>query len=1040
VPIVRFRSRETSRDMAVTVSQFLQHLESSGLLEADDLIAARSYAKSSEVADGQALAVHLIKSQKLTPYQAKQLLAGHTRGFFLEKYKILEPIGRGGMGLVFKAEHILLGRQAAIKVLPRKAASDRESVARFRREARATAQLEHENIVRVYDVSHFGEAHFIAMELVPGMSLGRTIKARGKLPVAESVSIIYQVALGLDHAFSKGITHRDIKPSNILVTPDGKAKILDMGLARVFGLTAEEGANQLSLTMSGTVVGTVDYVAPEQADDSHKADVRSDIYSLGCTLYECLTGRVPFPGGTMMQKLMKHYRSNPTEIKELTSDVPDELVAIVNRMMAKLARDRFQRPSEVAQALTRFLAPATPNRPSGFDVAIPQPTNEATRNDSVVETADPTLLNRRDSDRPSDSSRPTLPTIPLRTPSRTKQAAAAAAAPGLKEPAAPGTGTRASPPKAPSPRTKSAKPARESQPVPAATAAPPAPAVNPPARSPKSDPDLNPPAETNAPITDSTLRSGGGSGNRTSIDDQDVNEILEAIAVAASESPPSTASSHSPALVWTPTHTIVAAVLAAFVVLGSTLTIWVNTRPGILVLQFPERYAADLNSSDFGTKGRLIVDGQTLPLTKLRQQEFRVKSGEHKVIVDFPDLTPINEIISISRASPTIIDLTPTRDKTRRWILMDLANRIEPDSAQTLDQKSVERLRLDLTAFAYNCRGTPEGLDALALRGRLPWPLNRLKEAEGTKSLVSVAASPQSRPLQVSSLAVLPAPAPGNKVSSLSFSPNGRFLACGRDDGSVQLWDVTAPPEFRTLGRHGKPIVLAAFSSDAGLTTVSGDKIVFWDASSGKERGKVEGITDRLAAAAQSYDGRTLACVFHEGYAKIFDAMSGVEKHQLLGIASAARSAALSSDGNAIAIGATDNVEVWSLMTSKPIAMVKNSPSITALAFSDDDQWLSLVNQEGNAKVCKWGATQFTVRIEQRCTYLAFSPLVRSLAAVIGGRTVQVFDTASGEIDATLELDPAAAPIHQLAFAPDGTHLAIADAQGVVHIIQIRVE
>src|SRR5262245_34790766 len=169
------------------------------------------------------------------------------------------------MGLVFKAEHILLGRQAAIKVLPRKAASDRESVARFRREARATAQLEHENIVRVYDVSHVGEAHFIAMELVPGVSLGRTIKARGKLPVTESVSIIYQVALGLDHAFSKGITHRDIKPSNILVTPDGKAKILDMGLARVFGLTAEEGANQLSLTMSGTVVGTVDYVAPEQA-------------------------------------------------------------------------------------------------------------------------------------------------------------------------------------------------------------------------------------------------------------------------------------------------------------------------------------------------------------------------------------------------------------------------------------------------------------------------------------------------------------------------------------------------------------------------------------------------------------------------------------------------------------------------------------------------------------------------------------------------------------------------------------------------------
>src|SRR5262245_43579615 len=318
--------------MVVTASQFIQNLEASGLLEREDISAARAQVKEADL-DAQALAVHLVQLRKLTPYQAKQLLAGNTRGFFLEKYKILEPIGRGGMGLVFKAEHTMLSRVAAIKVLPRKAASDRESVARFKREARATAQLEHENIVRVYDVGQQGEAHFIAMEFVQGQSLSKTIKSRGKLTVRESVSIIYQVAQGLEHAFSRGITHRDIKPSNILITPEGKAKILDMGLARVFGISAEEGANQLSLTMSGTVVGTVDYVAPEQADDSHKADVRSDIYSLGCTLYECITGRVPFPGGTLMQKLMKHYRANPTEISELAPETPEGLVDVVRRMM-----------------------------------------------------------------------------------------------------------------------------------------------------------------------------------------------------------------------------------------------------------------------------------------------------------------------------------------------------------------------------------------------------------------------------------------------------------------------------------------------------------------------------------------------------------------------------------------------------------------------------------------------------------------------------------------------------------------------------------
>jgi serine/threonine protein kinase len=384
--------------MAGGASEFLKHLAASGLLAPDDLARVRVEVQTADV-DAQTLAARLVQRKKLTIFHAKHLLAGHFRGFFLEKYKLLEPIARGAMGLVYKAEHTVLRRIAAVKVLPRSAVKNRDAVDRFYREARATAQLQHENIVQVYDVSEQDGIHFIAMEFVPGQSLRNLIQTRSRLAPHEAAGIIRQIALGLEHAMQRGIIHRDIKPSNILVTPRGKAKILDMGLARFFGEAAEGSGSQLSLTHTGVFVGTVDYVAPEQAEDPRNADARSDIYSLGCTFYQSLTGQVPFPHGTAMQKLLKHHREEPVSICTLCPDVPEDLAALVRRMMAKNPAERFQRPGELAEMLRPFLRPRrTPGTPdasagSGLRAAPPDRTPPLT---APLSSEDPTEVTSPD--------------------------------------------------------------------------------------------------------------------------------------------------------------------------------------------------------------------------------------------------------------------------------------------------------------------------------------------------------------------------------------------------------------------------------------------------------------------------------------------------------------------------------------------------------------------------------------------------------------------------------------------------------------------
>jgi serine/threonine protein kinase len=317
-------------------------------------------------ADPVQMATQLVRDGILTHFQAEQFLQGKWRRFTIGKYKVLERLGSGGMGSVYLCEHMLMRRRVAVKVLPAAKADDPSSRERFYREARAVAALDHPNIVRAYDIDQDEELHFLVMEHVDGANLQEIVKRGGPMAPVRAAHYIRQAALGLQHAHeAAGIVHRDIKPGNILVDRNGIVKILDMGLARFFN----DDDDVLTKKYDENVLGTADYLAPEQALDSHGVDIRADIYSLGGTFYFCLTGRTPFAEGTVAQKLIWHQTRQPKPIRSIRPDVPEAMAAVLERMMMKDVGQRYRTPQSVAEALEPWTQ--TPIPPPA-DAEMPQ--------------------------------------------------------------------------------------------------------------------------------------------------------------------------------------------------------------------------------------------------------------------------------------------------------------------------------------------------------------------------------------------------------------------------------------------------------------------------------------------------------------------------------------------------------------------------------------------------------------------------------------------------------------------------------------------
>jgi tRNA A-37 threonylcarbamoyl transferase component Bud32 len=341
----------------VSVEKFLELVKRSGLVENKEqlnksLVTLKEQSGGSLPTDAAKIAEHLIAAELITKWQSDKLLEGRHKGFFLGKYKLLGHLGSGGMSSVYLADHVIMRRRVAIKVLPERRVDDSSYLARFQQEAQAVARLNHKNIVRAYDIDTDKNIHYIVMEFVDGRDLQKVVKDEGPLDYDLAANYIAQAAEGLEHAHKAGLIHRDIKPANLLVDTRGDIKILDMGLARF----VDEDRMSLTVAHDENVLGTADYLAPEQAIDSHNVDRRADIYSLGCTSYFLLTGHAPFPEGTLPQRLLAHQQQEPTSIKEERPDAPEDLVALINKMMAKSTDQRQQTAGEVATDMANWLA------------------------------------------------------------------------------------------------------------------------------------------------------------------------------------------------------------------------------------------------------------------------------------------------------------------------------------------------------------------------------------------------------------------------------------------------------------------------------------------------------------------------------------------------------------------------------------------------------------------------------------------------------------------------------------------------------------
>ncbi|MBL8799621.1 MAG: serine/threonine protein kinase [Planctomycetia bacterium] len=1067
----------------VSPAGFVQSLSQLPLLEPEQLQALRS---APPAADVRLLARDLVQRRWLTLFQANHLLNGRGGDLVLGSYILLEKLGEGGMGQVFKARHQQLHRDVALKVIRREHLASPDAVRRYRREVRAAAQLSHPNIVRAYDADQVGEVHFLVMEYVEGIDLAKLVQQRGVPRVELAVDYIRQAALGLQHAHERGLVHRDVKPHNLLVTSpatplrggqrqtdppaataiqalpratplgvrrEGVVKLLDLGLARSLDAAARtEGLG--SLTQQGSVLGTPDYIAPEQIEEARGVDARADLYSLGCTLYFLLGGQPPFPQGSLTQKLAWHLYAEPTAIEQLHADLPAGLGPLLRKLMAKKPEDRFQTAQEAAEILAAYCRPEAPvarlvsdatEQLTGVTVGLPDGAARAART-VLTPPAAVTLA------------APVAIPVPLGRRSRRAWVLPVGFLGVLLLLIALGLTLHQTLPRGSQPATN-------------------AQSLIPPEDRFDWQPEglvrvlgehrlrQNGAIATLALRQDGSLAASCAAEHYICLTDPEtlrmrrtlVGHTLPLYALSFSRDGKRLASAGGDTniRIWDPDsgkevqkceghtagiHCVALSPDGRWVLSGSgdkTVRLW-DAATGKEVRQLIGNPTQTLSVA-FSPDGKLAV-------TSADGNDEKATGGQS--LLRLWDVQSGKELRRYDYFKGRTAQITFSPDG-RQFVCSD-------SSTLTIwDVESVSPGRR-LATHAFNSADySPNGRYVLSCTGSPPLQLSYW-EADTGRELRTISAGgsrvafmPDGRRVLFSSGNTLrlwdvesnselrSALGHSGRVTSVSFSRDGRWLLSAGDDGNLHLWDVRDPGRTprQSLRLNGHPTYLADIAPDGRHAVSCGlNYLQFWDLDAGKT---LHQLMINYTCLAFSPNKSQVLCGNADKSVQLFDLHSGKVVQEFKGCEEAAYQVGFLLDGRLVFANHPGGLRIWEPNGGKEVRVLRLGA--THVAISNDARWA--YTGTANGQVSRWNLAEAEPKAQAFFKYhtdairsLALSPDGRWLASAGTDARVVIWDAVTG-----VKLREWQQPggVVQVVFAPDGNHLATANVNTTIYLVRL---